>query len=132
MFRVALFKENLDKMPVMPEIPKDGSVPFLFSGSRNPGKRILHVVFRHNKIDKDIFATYPLKSVDTAWRELASGNGYVADLGDNEDGNITIRKVYQAYYDSTELQNFLQPIFVFEGDKDFVAYVSAVDPKWID
>jgi hypothetical protein len=53
-------------------------------------------------------------------------------LGDNQEGQITIRNIFLAYFESEEPQNYLQPIFVFEGDKNFTAYVSAVDPEWID
>jgi hypothetical protein len=38
----------------------------------------------------------------------------------------TVRKIYLAYYDAGVYTEFYQPVFVFEGDKDFVGYVPAV------
>jgi len=40
--------------------------------------------------------------------------------------------VYLAYYDSLDPQTYLQPVFVFEGDDDFLAYVPAVEAAWVD
>jgi len=68
-----------------------------------------------------------------AWNELQQGKGYIANFGQQGDnGQITIRKVYLAYYDTEVPQTYLQPIYIFEGDKNFFAYVTAVNPKWTD
>lgn len=130
--KVVLLKQDLDNLKVLPEKPSEGPVSFLFSGSRDPNKRILEINYTLNKIDTQNFATYPLKSSNAAWQELLDGKGYIANLGENQDGKIIIRRVFLAYYDSSEPQNFIQPIFVFEGDRSFMAYVPAVNPKWID
>lgn len=130
--KVSLLRQDLDKLRIMPESPNNGPISFLFSGSRDPAKRILEINYTYNKIDAQHFATYPLKLVATAWQELEEGKGFIAELGNNPDGKIIVRNVYLAYYDSTNPQNFLQPIFVFEGDKGFLGYVSAIDPAWVD
>ncbi|MFZ5365941.1 MAG: hypothetical protein ACOZBZ_01480 [Patescibacteria group bacterium] len=130
--KVGLFREDLGGLPILPENPKEGSITFLFSGARAREKRIVEINYNYNKIERESFATYPLKSAQTAWQELQGGKGFIASLGENTDGKITVRKVYLAYFDSPQPQNFLQPIFVFEGDRDFFAYVSAVDSKWIE
>jgi len=130
--KVSLLRQDLDKLKIVPENPNSGPISFLFSGSRDPAKRILEINYTYSKIDAQHFATYPLKSVATAWQELEEGKGFVANLGNNSDGKIVVRDVYLAYYDSTQPQNYLQPIFVFEGDKGFLGYVSAIDPQWID
>lgn len=131
--RISLLKEEIDKLRVLPEKPINGPVTFLFSGARDPNKRILEINYKINKIDRETFATYPLKPLATAWEELSTGKGYVADLGDNPNGNITIRNnIYLAYYDPNTPQDFIQPIYVFEGDRGFLGYVSALDPKWTD
>lgn len=130
--KVGLFREDLDKLPILPENPSQPPISFLFSGARSRDKRIVEINYNYNKIEKESFATYPLKSTQTAWQELQDGKGFIASLGENTDGKITVRKIYLAYFDSSEPQNFLQPVFVFEGDRDFFAYVSTVDPKWVE
>ena len=77
----------------------------------------------------DETATYPLKKSKEAWEELKDGKAYVASPGDGRT-QVVIRKVFLGYYDSEEYQSYLQPIFVFEGDGNFVAYVPAVNPQW--
>lgn len=130
--RVDLFRKNLDDLKVLPPNPNQSSVSSIFSGARETGKRIIKVDYAHQPVSEENYATYPFKSSATAWQELANGQGFVASLGENSQDKVTIRKVYLAYFDSDEIQDFLQPIFVFEGDKGFVGYIQAVDPKWIE
>ena len=47
-------------------------------------------------------------------------------------GTATVRTVTLAYYDSLDPQNYLQPVFVFEGDDGFLAYVPAVALPWTE
>ena len=130
--RINLFRSDLDGLKVLPPNPKNSMISFLFSGLRTLGKRIIEINYTYYPIETETFATYPLKITQTAWQELQGGSGYIANLGENQDGQITVRNVYLAYFDSDQPQNFLQPIFVFEGDRNFVGYVSAIDSKWTD
>jgi len=130
--RVDLFRKNLKDLPILTVHPKESLVYFLLSGSRSATKRIVRAAYNHYPIDEEISGTYPLKTVNNAWQELVSGGGFVANLGNNSEGKITVRKAYLAYFEEGQEQNFLQPIFVFEGDNDFVAYVPAVDPEWVE
>ena len=130
--RVNLFRANLDDLKIFPPNPKKSLISFLFSGARTSGKRIVEINYTYFPIEKEIFGTYPLKPITQAWNELQSSQGYIANLGQNENGQITIRQVYLAFYDSSSPQHYLQPIYVFEGDKEFFGYVPAVDPKWTE
>lgn len=76
---------------------------------------------------------YALKSSDQAWSDLLDGYAYVVRMGENTaDKPIIIRNIYLAYYESEQPQNYLQPIFVFEGDKSFVAYTVAIPNEWFE
>lgn len=130
--RVDLFRKDINGLAVLSPNPKKSQVFFLISGSRDQAKRIVKAEYTHSPVDEGLSGTYPLKSSNTAWQELLSGGAHVANLGDNQGGKITIRKIYLAYFEPGEQQDFFQPIFVFEGDKDFYAYVPAVDPKWVE
>lgn len=78
--------------------------------------------------EKDVTqrGTYPIKSGDVAWEQLKQGNGYIISAGQNSN-TITIREMFVAYFDPGVEQRFLQPVYVFLGDKDFVGYVPALD-----
>ena len=47
-----------------------------------------------------------------------------------EGDEIKIRRIYLAYYDAGIYTEFLQPIYVFEGDNDFVAYTPAITSNY--
>jgi len=129
--RVNLFRTDLNDLKILPPNPKNALVSIMFSGMKTIGKRIIEVNYVYYPIYTETIATYPLKNIQTAWQELQNNEGYIANLGQNSQA-ITIRKVYLAYYDSERPQNYLQPIYVFEGDNNFVAYVTAVDSKWTE
>ena len=128
--RVNLFRANLNGLKIFSPNPKKALVSLLFSGNKQRGKRIIEISYTYYSIDRNISATYPLKPVETAWQELQANKGYVANLGQNENKQITIRQVYLAYYDSEEPQTFLQPIYVFEGDHNFFGYIPAIAAEW--
>ena len=73
--------------------------------------------------------TYPLRDPRTAWNIIKSGEGYIASY--DGEGQAVIRTVKLGYYDDFEEQEYLQPVYVFEGDNDFIGYVSALDPQYV-
>ncbi|HZE86686.1 MAG TPA: hypothetical protein VE090_00625 [Methylomirabilota bacterium] len=89
--------------------------------------------FVHKNIiisDPGTEAIYPIKTPQEAFDELKSGDGYIATYN-GTNTTILINKVYLAYYLSDQPQQYLMPIFVFEGDNGFFAYVSAVRKDWV-
>ena len=129
--RIDLFRKKLNDLPVVPPNPKEASISFLFSGSRNQERRILEVKFTHFPAVGETSATYPLKTSAQAWEELKTGKAFIASLKKGKT-QITIRKIYLAYFENNILQNYLQPIYVFEGDDNFAAYISAISSDWIE
>jgi len=96
------------------------------------GRRIIEVNYNYYPIDRETFSTYPLKSVQTAWEEFQKNQGFIANLGENDKNEIIIRKVSLTYYDADKPQHFLQPIYVFEGDRNFIGFLPAIDSKWTE
>jgi len=127
--KVNLLREDIEKMIILPPNPYDANISALVS--KSSGKRIVELKYSYFPIDIEVWATYPIIDSSFAWNQLKSGKGFIANLGDNQEGKIIIRKVYLAYYDSPIHQNFLQPVFVFEGDKQFISYVPAVTGQYI-
>jgi len=128
---VNFFRVNLDDLKIMPPNPKKSLVSVLISGSTDSQKRILEVNYTHFPINETTSATYPLKNIEDAWQELQKNEAYLANFGQNYDGQVVIRKIYLGYFDPPDEQKFLEPIYVFEGDREFFAYVSALDPEYI-
>ncbi|MBM3205640.1 hypothetical protein FJZ41_02195 [Candidatus Shapirobacteria bacterium] len=130
--RANLFRADLDGLKILPPNPRNSLVSFLFAGVKTLGKRLIEVNYHYYPLERETSATYPLKNIQTAWQEVQGGKIYVANLGQNEKGEIIIRKITLAYFDAEQPQHFLQPIFVFEGDNNFIGFVPAVDPKWTE
>jgi len=129
--RIDYFRAPIGDMPVVSAYPDEGLISFVFSGSKNTKKRILQFAYTYWPVDYVTTATYGLKPSSTAWSELQSGRGYIARYS-TKDTVALVRKVYLGYYESIDPQTYMQPVFVFEGDDGFLAYVSAVAPPWIE
>ncbi len=134
--RVNLFRktfeenEGKEKYPSLPANPNQGNVWFIISGAQKKEQQMIAAEFHYYPIDETRFETYPVKSAQQAFTELTEGKGYIANLGLNQEGKVTIRKVYLAYYDPDMPSQFYQPIVVFEGDRGFFAYVPAITSDW--
>jgi len=132
LIQINLFRANQNELPILPPHPNGANISFIISQNNELGKKIINGHYIHYPINYDHWATYPLKSPNVAWEELKTGKAYVANLGNNSKQKpIIIRKIYLAYFDPDIAQNFLQPIFVFEGDNQFLAYLSAIDSIWL-
>ncbi len=129
LLKINLRRADLDDRPIMPPNPNEANISFIVTSSSGHQQFIFGKYLRY-PINYDRFGTYPIKSSVTAWEELNSGQGFIARLGNNDqDKSITIRNIYLAYFDPEVPQSFLQPIFVFEGLNDFLAYLPALDPS---
>ena len=128
--RVDLFRAPIDLVPVYPANPDRGIVSIVFSGENSAGKRVVDVNYNYFPVTMEQSATYPIITTQEAWAKLQSGQGYIARLDVNVK-NVVVRRISLGYYDSAIPQHFLQPIFIFEGDNNFVGYVQAINAKWI-
>lgn len=122
--KVNLFRKSYGKdIPSVTARVREANVWFMLSGAGS--RQVIAAEYHYFPIDAQKSGTYPLKTAQEAWDELASQGGFIASLGNNATG-ITIRKVYLGYYDAGQYTEFYQPVVVFEGDNDFSAYVSAI------
>ncbi|PIS15823.1 hypothetical protein COT62_01580 [Candidatus Roizmanbacteria bacterium CG09_land_8_20_14_0_10_41_9] len=78
----------------------------------------------------DQVGVYPLRNGDAAFADLKAGNGYVIS-GENKP-TVTIKKMFLGYHDLDSYQNYLEPVYIFLGENDFVAYVPAVEKDWLE
>ena len=78
----------------------------------------------------DQVGMYPLKTPQQALEELQAGKGYVVSAPAPE-GEVIIKKVFMGYYDPDVYQEYIQPVYVFLGEHEFVAYVTAVTKEYV-
>lgn len=128
--RVDFFRKNVDTdYKIVTAEPERASVSVLVSGSTVASKEIIEVTYKYAPVDRESFSTYPIKTVDQAWNELTAGNYWPAS--DVDSANEIIRKVSLAYFEPVSLTNYMEPVYVFEGDGKFVGYVSAVANNYV-
>jgi len=128
--RIDFFRQDVDNLPLVPpkyftsynyvlHIPKPG---------RNDAQ-LLEISYSFWPLS-DNFATYPLKTANEAYTELIEGKAYIINKGFNES-EITLRNIHLAYFDDDQIQPYLQPVFVFAGDREFVAMSPAISSQWL-
>lgn len=117
-----------DKYQVYTEFGTKGIVHALV-GPQTPAGEILALDNRYFPVDYSLGHTYPLRSIRQAWDLLQSGEGYIAQSKATDQA--VIREIELGYYDTTEGQEYLQPIYVFKGDNDFLGFVAAIDPTYL-
>lgn len=117
--------------PYLAVTPKFASsnVYLVFTADRSNVLAVVEASFQYFPADINISATYPTISGQAAFDELEAGKGHIASSNTSE---AVIRRVYLAYYQAPIHQDFLQLVWVFEGDDEFVAMIPAIDPAWIE
>jgi hypothetical protein len=129
--KINLFRENYDNLPSVTGNPNQANVWAIISGSQTPSQQIIAAEYHYYPVDGSQFSTYPIKTPAEAFSELQAGSAFIANLGVNKDGDtLKIRRIYLAYFDPDSETEFYQPIYVFEGDNGFVAYLPAVTPDY--
>lgn len=106
-----------------------GTVHAVLTGALGGQDGIVLFENNYHEVDYDQVHTYPLRNPQEAWQILKSGEGYIASY--EGEGQAVIRTVKLGYYDDFEEQAYLQPVYVFEGDDNFIGYVSALDPTYV-
>ena len=61
---------------------------------------------------------------------MKSQKAYIASYYGGSS-NVSIKNIFLGYYIGATKQNYLMPIVIFEGERGFFAYVSAVRDEWI-
>ncbi|KKU09530.1 MAG: hypothetical protein UX13_C0038G0012 [Candidatus Woesebacteria bacterium GW2011_GWB1_45_5] len=129
--KVNLYRKSYDNLPSLTGDPDEANVWAIISGSTNRGQQIVAAEYHYFPVDESQFSTYPIKTAEEAFNELSAGQAFITNLGLAKDGTtLKIRRVYLAYFDPETPTDFFQPIFVFEGDNSFTAYVPAVSADY--
>lgn len=129
--RVNFYRKDLNKTPVLPASFSKTPVSVLIANVSDSNKRILEVNYNYSLIEVNNVGTYPLRTVNQAYEDLRSEQGYISSL-DAGITSVIIRKAYLAFLEPESDEKYLQPVFVFQGDNNFIGYVPAITPEWLD
>jgi len=120
------------EVPIVTPSPDEGNISLIFSGSNQPSKEMILFKYDYFPVDYNSLATYPLKPIESAWEDLEQGLAFIAQAKETAGETTVIRRIELALYDSDRYQPYMQPVYVFMGDDDFMAYVPAILPEWIE
>lgn len=121
--RIDFFQKDVNQIPIYyPEYP-NSPINILIGGG-GFGGTVVDATYNHNTVT-DISATYPIYTAQEALDKLKKGQGYIA-FYKGFSTNILIQNARLGYYLAKDSNTYLLPIIVFEGNNDFVAFVSAV------
>jgi hypothetical protein len=129
--RVNLFRAPVDETPIVNASTDKGLVSAILAFQREDNRQFVRVDYNYFPVDLEQSASYPLITPEEAWSRMQSGGGYIASYREGAS-SATIREVRLAYYDADIPQQFLQPVYVFEGDDGFVGYVPAILDSWVE
>lgn len=75
--------------------------------------------------------TYPLITSKEAFKKLTQGEATTITVDPDATSRIKIKNIFLGYYDPESYQPYLQPVFVFLGDHNFVAYLPAIKAEYL-
>jgi hypothetical protein len=124
--KINIFRKNFGPESSIPsKTPEFPEANIWFMVGNRGIQEIIRGEYYYFPIDESKFATYPIITAEEAIEKLKQGKAYLVSL-DQDTKDITIRKIYLAYYDAGQYTPYYQPIVVFEGDNNFLSYVPAV------
>lgn len=129
--QVNLYRAPVDGIEVVYPSSKLGLITAVLALQREDARQFVNLSYNYFPVDIERSASYPLIGVAEAWQRLQKGGGFIAGVKPNTT-NVTIRDITLRYYDSDTPQQFLQPVYVFTGDPDFVAYIPAISDAWTE
>lgn len=132
MAEVDFFRPDIDQYPTVYSnyFTSDN---YVLLTSTPSGAKILRAQIRFFDKSENQVGFYPLKSGQQAFEDLKKGRGLVVSNPNNLK-EVTIKKMFLAYYDPVVYQDYLQPVYVFLGGADtdrFVVYVPAVTDEYL-
>lgn len=129
MVEVDYYRPDIDGVPVVP--PKYFNSPhytvFAYNAS---GSKVIRAQVNFFAKSLDQVGIYPIKTSEDAWKQLQEGKGFIVNA-DTISPDVKIKKILLAYLDPEVYQLYMQPVYVFLGDNNFVAYVPAIQDNLI-
>jgi len=129
--QVNLYRAPVDGVEVVNPSSQQGLITAIIALQREDKRQFVNLKYNYFPVDLTRSASYPIIGVAEAWKRLQAGQAFVAGVKPSTT-NVVINDVTLRYYDPDTAQQFLQPVYVFTGSPDFVAYVPAVSDAWVE
>lgn len=127
--KVDFFQKDIGNLPIFYEKESTSNISLLV-GKQAYDLKVIEADYSYKNISKE-FSTYPLKTPDQAFLELKQGDAYILSKPEGSNA-ISITGILPGYYIGKNNQDFMMPIFIFQGRNGFTAYVPAIQQGWIN
>lgn len=129
MIEVDFYRPEIDGLPVIPPKYFNSQNYLVMVFSRQETKVVKGQIQFFDR-SKEEFGVYPIKSGNEAWEKLKQNQGLIVS-GPNDKKTIKIKKMLFGYLDLDNYQEYLQPVYIFLGENNFVGYVPAVSDQYL-
>lgn len=126
---ISLWPAGIDQKAILTPNPDKALINATVKGTARNLTSYISLNYLYWAIDTGGFATYPIKSSQTALSDLKSGKGSI--IIEPSKPQVSIASITLAYYQSEKYTPYLQPIYVFEG-QGFLAYVPAISDEYLE
>lgn len=127
---VDFYRPDIDEFPIVSPKYFNSQNFVLMAFYKDGSYKVLRSQIKFFEKSNDQVGIYPLISGDKAYEDLKSGNSFII-TNPSDQRRITLKKMFLGYLDSDYNQNYLQPVYVFLGENNFVAYVQAVAGEYL-
>ncbi len=145
------FYRSIEEFPILGPDPSKGLLRMIITNySKTPNPLNNPFIEAHYwEIDTDTKATYPIITVQEAWKMVTEGKAVITQVTPRQSNpfepyypvsveKVLIDNIYLAYYETPKLQTYLQPIYVFSGKYttrgteggDITLYFPAITGEW--
>lgn len=129
MVEVDFYRADIDGFPMV--APKYfNSQNYVIIAFSQFGFRIIKAQIDFFEKSNEQVGVYPIKTGNAAWEDLKKGKSIVVS-GPASAKTVNIKKMFLGYFDPDVYQTYLQPVYVFLGDNNFVGYVPAITNEYL-
>lgn len=111
----------------------DGQAPIraVISGALSGRDSIVELKYHYQPLEYEQVHTYPIRTAQDAWKVVQAGEAYVVESLGQVPESAVVRRVSLGYFESDDEQMYMQPVYIFTGDDNFMALVPALDPRFL-
>ena len=130
MIEVDFHRADIDQFPIVS--PKYfNSQNYVTMVVTNGDYKVVSARIHFYETSEGQIGLYPVIDGKTAFDKLSSGKGYIIAGSETSKDEVAIKRMFMGYYDPDIYQEYLQPVYVFLGDDNFVSYVPAVTDQYL-
>lgn len=137
--RVDIFRDGVAGYELVGPKKEESLIYVILASNQNQKRGLIEVGYTYWNYFIDGSSTYPLQPISLAWEQVKSGQATLISPAVATFQEVRIQEIKIAYYQAATHQNYLQPIYIFDGvavpatgaEIAVRFYLPAVDPTFL-